>query len=125
MLLADGARRLRRTLDEQGVPSASIEEYLSVLGTPAALEAAIAWYRAAAGHLGRMEAGPVAVPTLYVWGDADATVGAEAARWTADDVTGSYRFEVLPGVGHFATDQAPERVTSLILDHLSAHRELV
>ncbi len=118
LLLADGARRLRRTLHDQGVPSASVDEYLSVLDNPAALEAAVAWYRAAAGNLGRMEAGLVSVPTLYVWGDADATVGAEAARWTADYVTGTYRFEVLPGVGHFATDEAPEQVASLLLDHL-------
>src|SRR5262245_22586451 len=118
LLLADGARRLRHTLHDQGVPSASVDEYLSVLGSPAALEAAVAWYRAAAGNLGRMEAGPVPVSTLYVWGDADATVGADAARWTADYVTGPYRFEILPGVGHFATDEAPGRVTSLLLDHL-------
>jgi pimeloyl-ACP methyl ester carboxylesterase len=121
-LLEDDGRRLRRTLADQGVPPASVDEYLSVLGTPAALEAAVAWYRAAAGNLGRMEAGPVSVPTQYVWGDADATVGGDAARWTAEYVTAPYLFEVLPGVGHFATDQAPERVTALLLDQLARHR---
>jgi hypothetical protein len=28
---------------------------------------------------------------------------------------------VLPGVGHFAADQAPERVSELMLAHISAH----
>jgi pimeloyl-ACP methyl ester carboxylesterase len=90
---------------------------ISVLGEPAAL----AWYRAA-GALTAVEVGPVAVPTLYVWGDRDATVGPSAARFTADCVTGPFRFEVLPGVGHFVTDEAPEAVTQLLLSHLGAQR---
>jgi pimeloyl-ACP methyl ester carboxylesterase len=120
-LLEDGARRLRRTLTDQGVPADACDQYLSVLAQPAALEAALAWYRAAAGDLGRMEAGPVDVPTLYVWGDADATVSEQAARWTGDHVTADYRFEPLAGVGHFATDQAPGTITRLLLEHLRAH----
>jgi pimeloyl-ACP methyl ester carboxylesterase len=62
----------------------------------------------------------VAVPTLYVWGDADATVGRAAAEGTAAYVTGAYRFVVLPGVGHFVTDQAGERVSELLLEHLAS-----
>lgn len=118
-LLEDGARRLRSRLAEQGVSPASIAEYVSVLGEPAALEAALAWYRAA-GSLTRIEVGPVTVPTLYVWGDRDATVGPSAARLTADFVAGPFRFEVLPGVGHFVTDEAPEAATRLLLSHLAA-----
>jgi pimeloyl-ACP methyl ester carboxylesterase len=118
-LLEDGARRLRSRLADQGVPEASIAEYVSVLGEPAALEAALGWYRAA-GSLTQVEVGPVDVPTLYVWGDRDATVGPSAARFTADFVTGPFRFEVLPGVGHFVTDEAPEAATRLLLSHLAA-----
>ena len=118
LLLADGARRLRKTLADSGVPPAACEEYLSVLGEPAALEAALAWYRAA-GTLTTVEVGPIAAPTLYVWGDGDASVGRSAAEWTADSVTGPFRFEAVPGVGHFVTDQAPELVTRLLLEHLA------
>lgn len=118
-LLEDGARRLRSRLADQGVPEASIAEYLSVLGEPAALEAALGWYRAA-GSVTQVEVGPVTVPTLYVWGDRDATVGPSAARFTADFVTGPFRFEVLPGVGHFVTDEAPGAATHLLLSHLAA-----
>ena len=81
------------------------------------MEAALAWYRSA-GTLTAVEVGPITVPTLYVWGDGDATVGPSAARFTADFVTGPFRFEVVPGVGHFVTDQAPEAVTRLLLSHL-------
>ena len=69
-----------------------------------------------------MEVGPVTVPTLYIWGDAGATVGPSAARFTADFVSGPLRFEVLPGVGHFVTDQDPAAVTRGLLSHLARHR---
>jgi pimeloyl-ACP methyl ester carboxylesterase len=121
LLLADDARRLRRTLTDQGVSPEAVDEYLSVVGDRQALEAALAWYRAA-GALTAHEVGPVDVPTLYLWGDADATVGPTAARLTAGQVRGPYRFEVLAGVGHFATDQAPEAVTRALLAHLASVR---
>jgi pimeloyl-ACP methyl ester carboxylesterase len=120
-LLADGARRLRRNLSDAGVPPSHVEEYLSVLAEPEALEAALAWYRAAAGDLTAMDAPDVAVPTLYIWGDGDESVGAAAAHGTAHHVAAPYRFEVLAGVGHFATDEVPGRVTDLLLGHLRDH----
>ena len=120
LLLDNGAERLRRSLSERGVPAAAVEEYLGVLGTPAALEAAIAWYRAV-GALASVEIGPVAVPTLYLWGDHDHSVGPTAAQGTAEFVTGPYRFEVVPGVGHFITDEAPELVSARLLEHIGTH----
>jgi pimeloyl-ACP methyl ester carboxylesterase len=63
----------------------------------------------------------VTVPTVYVWGDADATVGRTAAEGTAEFVSAPYRFEVLPGVGHFITDQVPGVVNDVLLAHLAAH----
>jgi pimeloyl-ACP methyl ester carboxylesterase len=118
-LLADDATLLREMLAAAGVPAAAIDEYLSVLGTPAALEAALAWYRAREGL--RVALGPIAVPTLYIWGDQDQTVGRMAAEGTASFVSAPYRFESLPGVGHYSTDQAPAPVTQLLLEHLARH----
>ena len=122
--MPDNSRRIRGALASQGVPVATVERYLATLLEPPALEAALAWYRASARGIGQTPAPPpeldrIPVPTLYVWGDADATVSPEAARWTADYVAGPYRFEVLAGVGHFSTDQAPERVTQMLLEHLT------
>jgi pimeloyl-ACP methyl ester carboxylesterase len=120
-LLENDGLRFKRNLAGNGVGEASIADYYSVLGTRPALESALAWYRAA-GALTGTEVGTITVPTLYIWGDADSTVGPSAARWTADHVTGPYRFEALPRVGHFATDQAPAAVTRLLLEHLAAQR---
>ena len=118
LLLEDGARRLRATLAEQGVPPAAVDEYLSVIGQPAALEAALAWYRAA-GTLARLEVPKISVPTLYVWGDRDATVGRAPAEWTAEWVSAPYRFEVVPGAGHFVTDEAPDVVTARLCEWIA------
>jgi pimeloyl-ACP methyl ester carboxylesterase len=118
VVLADDAKWLRERLAAAGVPAAAIEEHLSVLGNKAAMEAALTWYRARGAI--RTPLGPIRVPTLYIWGDADDTVGRIAAEGTADFVAAPYRFEVLPGVGHFASDQAPDRVNALLLQHVAA-----
>ena len=119
MLLANDMAALRQSLAHSGVPADAVDAYLTLLGTTDAIEAALAWYRAPRGL--RVPLGPTKVPTLYVWGDRDATVGRMAAEGTAGFVSASYRFEVLPGVGHYSTDQAPERVTALLLEHLAQH----
>jgi pimeloyl-ACP methyl ester carboxylesterase len=120
-LLADNARWLRDRLTANGVPAAAIEQHVAVLANAATMEAALAWYRARGAI--RAPLGPIRVPTLYVWGDADDTVGRAAAEATGDFVSGPYRFTVLPGVGHFAADQAPGRVNELLLAHLAEHAE--
>src|SRR5262245_32803347 len=116
-LLADGAKALRGRLAASGVPAAAIEQHLSVLGNAPAMEAALAWYRARGAI--RAPLGMIAIPVLYIWGDADDTVGRVAAEGTRDFVAGAYRFEALPGIGHFIADQAPDRLNQLLLEHLA------
>ena len=91
------------------MPADAIERHLAVLGNPAAMEAALAWYRARGAI--RAPLGKIGVPTLYIWGDADDTVGRAAAEGTRDFVSGAYRFEVLPGGGHFAPIRCRTRST--------------
>ena len=109
VVLADNAKWLRERWAANGVPADAMERHLAVLGNKAAMEAALAWYRARGAI--RRAARPIRVPTLYIWGDADDTVGRMAAEGTQDFVAAPYRFEVLPGVGHFAADQEPDRVS--------------
>jgi pimeloyl-ACP methyl ester carboxylesterase len=119
VVLADNSKWLRERWAAAGVPVAAIERHLGVLGNKDAMEAALAWYRARGAIRGPL--GVIEVPTLYIWGDADDTVGRVAAEGTKDFVSAPYRFEVLPGVGHFAAEQAPDRVNELMLSHLAAH----
>lgn len=120
--LADDAAALRRLYTHWGVPPAVAEHYLRTLGERDALDAAINWYRA----VGRSavlpgDVPPVGVPVLYVWGAEDPTVGAIAARSTADFVTGPYRFVPLDGFGHTIPDEEAGVFTSRLLDHLATH----
>ena len=108
-LLADDCARLRTLLAEQGVPDPDAEAYLGTLGERAALDSAIHWYRAmGSSKVQAADVPAVSIPTLYVWGEADATVGRMAAEGTREFVKAPYRFVALPGVGHFVTDQAPD-----------------
>ncbi|MGE5148932.1 MAG: alpha/beta fold hydrolase [Rhodospirillaceae bacterium] len=116
LLIEDNARRLREGLFGQNVEQAAIDEHVAVLGNRDAIEAALAWYRSNKGLSG--DFGPIKVPTLYIWGDADATVGPDAAKGTGDFVTAAYAMEVLPGVGHFVMDNAAAKATELMLAHL-------
>jgi pimeloyl-ACP methyl ester carboxylesterase len=116
-LLANDAKAMREGLFGQSADS--VKQHLSILGTKPALESALAWYRANKGLSG--DFGPVKVPTLYIWGDADATVGRVAAEGTGEFVGAAYAMEVLPGVGHFVMDQAAGRATELLLAHLKKH----
>jgi pimeloyl-ACP methyl ester carboxylesterase len=119
VVLADDAKWLRERLTAAGVPADAIAQHLTVLGNKPAMEAALAWYRARGAIRGPL--GPIRTPTLYIWGDADDTVGRIAAEGTFDFVAAPYRFEVLPGVGHFAADQAPDRVNELLLQHVASY----
>jgi len=117
-LLANNVAWVRDRLTRNGLPPEAIERHLSVLGNPPAMEAALAWYRARGE---RPAVGPTKVPTLFIWGDQDDTVGRIAAEGTAEFIDAPYRFAVLEGGGHHAADQMPERVTELILAHLKRY----
>src|SRR6185436_6976224 len=98
---------------------ADADVYIRAVSEPGAIEAAMNWYRA--GTLAPAEVPAVSVPTLYVWGTADATVGKFAAELTKDYVRGPYRFVAMDGAGHFLVDQFPDDVSTLLLNHLSAN----
>jgi pimeloyl-ACP methyl ester carboxylesterase len=111
-----------------GLPQASVEEYLDVLGTPEGMRGVLDWYRA--GVLARGEGSPrllgpdfpaIAVPTLFVWSDEDPAIGPAGAYATGQHVTGPYRFVVLEGIGHWIPETAAERFNEELLAHLAAH----
>jgi pimeloyl-ACP methyl ester carboxylesterase len=115
-LLADDALALRRVYDRR-VPPSRIDDYVRRLSEPGALTAALNWYRAT--KLSTMEASPITVPTLYMWGTEDVAVGSTAALATEKFVTGAYRFVMLEDLSHWLCEEAADVVTSLLLAHLS------
>jgi pimeloyl-ACP methyl ester carboxylesterase len=120
VLLADGARRLRRMLgtrEQTGVPAEAVDEYVAVLSAPGALTAALNWYRAMSSGttVDRVE-----VPTTYVWSDGDVAIGRVAAEGCARYVTGDYRFVELAGVTHWIPEQAPDELARAVLDRIAS-----
>jgi pimeloyl-ACP methyl ester carboxylesterase len=130
-LLADDAPRrwrrggdadIERGLVAHGVPPAIAAAHAATLEPPGALEAAIEWYRAAAAGLGADAMPPIRVPTLYVWGSEDHTVGRVAAEGTAAHGGPDFRFVEIPGAGHYLPEQVPARIAALLLEHLARWR---
>jgi len=62
---------------------------------------------------------PVEVPVLQLHGELDGLVPPAAARPRPGRTPADHRLEVLPRVGHFLAEEAPERVTALLLDWLA------
>jgi len=60
----------------------------------------------------------ISVPTLMIQGGADGVTLAETTAGKDKYFTGGYRREVLDGVGHFPTREAPDAVNRLLLEFL-------
>jgi pimeloyl-ACP methyl ester carboxylesterase len=75
------------------------------------------YYRAMKKSRGEMRkaAKRIETPTLIIWGEKEPVFLASAlediGRWVSD-----VRIERLPGIGHFAQHDAPERVSELLVD---------
>jgi pimeloyl-ACP methyl ester carboxylesterase len=95
--------------------------YRDALRQPGALTGMLGWYRAAARSLARdaveTRPGPIAAPTLVVWGERDPALSTRlldgVERWAP-----RLRIERLPTVGHFPHQQAHEQVNELLLEFL-------
>jgi len=64
------------------------------------------------------EAHSITVPTLLLHGAADRCVLPQSSRGTERYFTARYRRELLDGIGHFPTREAPETVAGLLLQFL-------
>ena len=82
-LRQDNFKSLRKGLEREGIAAADVDVHLQTLAEDGALESAINWYRA---NTIASAIAPVSMPTLYIWGTADASVGRRAAELTAQFV---------------------------------------
>ena len=108
---------LRLLLTRSGLPAEIAEDYARVMVDNNALGPALNWYRAATAA---QRVGPIATPTLLIWGEGDPALGRTAIRRTARWVEGAYRLEILPDAGHWLVETRPNTVTQLILSQVSA-----
>jgi pimeloyl-ACP methyl ester carboxylesterase len=112
--------RLVRLLQSSGQARAAAERDAAALADPAALTAALNWYRAT--RFARMGDDPlVRVPTLYVWSDGDTAITRSAALAADRYVEGPFRYVELRGTSHWILDEAPGELAELIGAQLADH----
>jgi haloacetate dehalogenase len=133
MILSDGAGYLDWTLaswtkagDLSVFSQAALASYRAQASDPARVGAMCADYRAGAGidrqldEADRRAGRRIAPPLHFIWAEAGfpARSGDPLSCWKAwaREVTGA----VIPGVGHFAMDEAPDAVIAEFLHHFAA-----
>jgi epoxide hydrolase 4 len=126
----DDFANLRRFVFDTAAPGAFAPEdreaVVDALRPDGALTAALNYYRANMPPASWLRDPPdppeIAVPTMIIWGEADAYMDTLLLERSAATVTGPLRVERLPGVSHWVQEEAPHRVNELLLDFLAAPR---
>ena len=125
-LSADDFANLRRFFFGTAAPGVfgerEQEEFVAAFRRDGALTAALNYYRAnmppASWLRPPPDLPPVEVPTMIIWGEADAYMSPILLERSATKVAGPLRIERLPGVSHWVQQEAPEEVNRLIVDFL-------
>lgn len=117
-------RNLSTALEGMGLPGHVADQYAAHLREPAALRAALNWYRALPlpDPASVPQVDPmISVPTTFVWGSGDDALGRFGAERTERFVAAPYRF-VEVAENHWLPETAPGLVTDTILDAVDRSR---
>jgi pimeloyl-ACP methyl ester carboxylesterase len=108
-MLRDGAR------NRDAFPDEVLDIYRANVSAPGAATAMLNWYRAAGWDvLATRDFGtPIDTPTLVIWGEQDVALGLPCLDGT-DCYVRDLRIERLPGVSHWAQEDAPQAVNRLL-----------
>ena len=122
--LANNAIALEQMLATTGLSGDDAVFYADRMRHRPALTAALNWYRAAfqspeatMAAMARMQ--PITMPTLYVWSTLDPALGKLGADLNGEYMAGPYTYVILDDVGHWISEQVPDRLNELLLTHLS------
>ena len=107
-------------LAAQNVPPEESAPYRSALDSDEALRAVYNYYRAI--PLWRREhLDPVPMPTIFIWPTGSQNVSRASVEANANWVKGPYRLEIVEDVHQPVLQAEPERLTRMLLEHLSEH----
>lgn len=102
-----------------------LEAWVADLSRPGRLTAALAWYRDNLHPRGLLRERPalpaVEVPVLGVAGGDDVLLAPRQMERSGAFCSAGWRYEELPGVGHWIPLDAPDAAARLVLDHLRAN----
>jgi pimeloyl-ACP methyl ester carboxylesterase len=123
----DGVARVLNSWTADGaVDAEALDRYERAMQLPFVAHTCMEYYRWAVRSLTRRDGrrfadaihGPITVPVLQVQGARDPWILPETAaasrRWAA----GPARYEVIGSAGHYLPEEAPARVTSILVDWL-------
>jgi pimeloyl-ACP methyl ester carboxylesterase len=116
-LSSASGHRLVAPLQRSGLDGDSARRYARRSATPGGLTGPLNWYLALPFDL-RSRVGPVAVPTLFVWGRRDRFVTATAAAGCGRHVTGPFTFVPLVEADHWLPSSWAQLVAPALLRHL-------
>ena len=110
------------TAPPETFPDEDRETFVDALRREGALTAAFDYYRANIPPESWLrpppDLPPVTVPTMILWGGADAYMSPLLLERSITKVTGPLRVERLPGVSHWVQQQVPDEVNRLLVDFL-------
>jgi pimeloyl-ACP methyl ester carboxylesterase len=119
-------KRFDSILERIGLPDEETRPYRESLNSEEILKNVFHWYRALIYRENPSEIPeavkplkPVIMPTMFIWPPKAGNVSKEAAEATAKYVEGPYKFVILENAMNFALQMEPERITRLLLEHLS------
>jgi pimeloyl-ACP methyl ester carboxylesterase len=125
----DGVAEVLRDWSADGVvdPEA-LQRYRHAMQLPFVAHTCVEYYRWAVRSLVRQDGrrfaaavrAPVTVPVLQIHGARDRWVRPETAERSRRWAGGPARYEVVGSSGHFLSEEAPERVTAILLDWLGS-----
>jgi pimeloyl-ACP methyl ester carboxylesterase len=115
----------RAVVDKSRVPPERLAPYAENFAHPEAARAALAYYRTAVrGMLTSRSARRqlryprIRAPFRLIWAEEDVALGRELTYGMEPYFEQPPEVSYLPGVGHFAPLEAPEKVAALLLEHL-------
>lgn len=134
-LVADDAAVLAEYLDAwtgpQKLEPAAVDAYRQAIRIPSTAHCSIEPYRWLLRSLARPDGiqfarrmkRPITAPTLHVQGAADPVMLAHTALGAGEYVEAPYRWRLLPEVGHFPHEEAPEQFSEELIAWVRQHKE--
>ncbi|MEV7776861.1 alpha/beta hydrolase [Kitasatospora sp. NPDC088351] len=134
-LVADDAALLGRYLDawtgRNQLDRATVAAYRQAIQIPSTAHCSIEPYRWLLRSMARPDGiqfarrmkKPITAPTLHIQGASDPVLLSHTALGGGEYVAAPYRWRLMPGVGHFPHEEAPEQFTAELLDWIGRHKD--